>query len=48
MGIPSLAAFKKSETMGYNLIFSLSEQIDGQFEFSNDNGTQFVLHFPSI
>jgi two-component sensor histidine kinase len=46
IGMPPIEEVKNRNTMGYNLIASLSEQIDGQFEYVNANGTQFALHFP--
>jgi|GEM_PF-2335007 len=46
VGMPPIEEVKNRNTMGYNLIASLSEQIDGQFEYINANGTQFALHFP--
>ena len=46
VGMPPIEEVKNRNTMGYNLIASLSEQIDGKFEYVNANGTQFALHFP--
>lgn len=46
IGMPPIEEVKNRNTMGYNLIASLSEQLDGKFEYVNADGTQFALHFP--
>lgn len=46
VGMPPIKKIATSNTMGFNLITSLTEQIDGHFEYINSNGTQFVLYFP--
>jgi two-component sensor histidine kinase len=35
----------KSATMGMNLITSLVEQIDGNLEYENKNGSRFLITF---
>lgn len=37
---------EKEESLGFMLIESLVQQIDGTFEFVNNNGACFVLRFP--
>ena len=39
------ADYKKKQSLGVTVIESLSEQLDGSFNFSNDNGTCFELNF---
>lgn len=38
---------EKEESLGFMLIESLVQQIDGTFEFANNNGACFVLRFPT-
>lgn len=38
--------FSESDTMGMMLIYSLSEQVDGECQFENKQGTVFTLNFP--
>lgn len=37
--------YEKRESLGLTVIQSLSEQIEGDYKFSNDNGTCFELNF---
>jgi two-component sensor histidine kinase len=37
--------YKKKQSLGVTVIESLSEQLDGSFNFSNNNGTCFELKF---
>lgn len=43
IGLPS--NYKEKQSLGVTVIESLSEQLDGSFTFSNDNGTCFELKF---
>lgn len=43
VGLP--ADYKNKQSLGVTVIESLSEQLDGSFTFSNDNGTCFELKF---
>lgn len=43
-GLPD-SAFSKANSLGIELIKSLSEQIDGTYEFKNENGSRFTLKF---
>lgn len=44
-GLPVEEAMNKN-TLGLEIIRSLSEQLDGQYEFGNENGFTFDLKFP--
>ena len=37
--------YNKKQSLGITVIEALSEQLDGSFNFSNDNGTSFELNF---
>ncbi len=39
--------YNKKQSLGVTVIEALSEQLDGNFSFSNDNGTCFELRFKS-
>ena len=43
IGLPS--DYKEKQSLGVTVIESLSEQLDGSFNFSNNNGTCFELKF---
>ena len=43
VGLPE--EYKQKQSLGVTVIESLSEQLDGNFTFSNDNGTCFELKF---
>lgn len=48
-GIPEGFLPEKSETLGFTIIQSLSEQLDGKFTYgSSENGTQMKVNFPVI
>ena len=40
-----IQSIEKEKTLGMSLIHSLTEQIDGQVDFSNQNGTQIQIKF---
>ena len=39
--------FRNTETLGLQLICTLTEQLDGHIELDRDNGTKFTIAFPS-
>jgi len=46
IGIPGEINLENPESLGIKLIHTLSEQLDAEAEFSNENpGTKFALHF---
>lgn len=44
-GVGLSPEFEKSESLGITVIQSLSEQLEGVYKFTNDNGTRFELNF---
>ncbi len=45
IGIPADVDLHKSQTLGLQLIKSLTEQIDGEIALERDNGTTFIIKF---
>jgi PAS domain S-box-containing protein len=45
IGIPDNVDFHQSETLGLQLISSLTDQIDGEIELKRDQGTKFIIKF---
>ncbi len=45
-GFPEGFNFESTSSLGLNLIRILSQQIDGKYQFSNQQGASFVLEFP--
>lgn len=48
IGIPQSIDFKKAETLGFQLINSLVNQLDGQIEMHTNNGTTFTVKFKEL
>lgn len=44
-GIPDEIDIKKTKSLGLRLVRMLSQQLEGEFAFSNDQGTSFELKF---
>ena len=44
-GIGMPKDYKRTDSMGLELVDSLIKQIDGSIEFNNANGTQFKIAF---
>lgn len=47
-GIPAEINFRNSRTLGLQLVCSLTEQIGGDINLNNKNGTKFCIKFPYI
>ena len=45
-GMPAEQDQEDNESLGMMLIESLTQQIDGTYEFANNDGVSFVLRFP--
>jgi two-component sensor histidine kinase len=45
VGFPELLDFRKTESLGLQLINSLVMQLDGSIELKNNNGTEFKIIF---
>ncbi|MBI4813260.1 MAG: PAS domain S-box protein [Methanobacterium sp.] len=48
VGIPEDIDFKKAETLGFQLINSLVNQLDGQIEMHTNNGTSYIVKFKEL
>ena len=48
VGLPEGFDFKNSDSLGLQLVNSLSEQIDAEIELNTDNGTEFKIKFKEI
>jgi two-component system, sensor histidine kinase PdtaS len=44
-GIPENLDFENIDSLGFQLIFSLVEQLDGEIELKRNNGTEFTITF---
>jgi two-component sensor histidine kinase len=45
VGIPENIDFENLDSLGFQLIFSLIEQLDGEIELKGNNGTEFTITF---
>jgi two-component sensor histidine kinase len=45
VGIPENLDFENLDSLGFQLIFSLVEQLDGKIELKGNNGTEFIITF---
>jgi PAS domain S-box-containing protein len=45
VGIPENLDFENLDSLGFQLIFSLVEQLDGEIELDRNNGTEFTIKF---
>ncbi|EKQ55644.1 MAG: PAS domain S-box [Methanobacterium sp. Maddingley MBC34] len=48
VGIPEDIDFEKAETLGFQLINSLTNQLDGQIEMHSNDGTSFIVKFKEL
>jgi PAS domain S-box-containing protein len=48
IGFPKDIDFKKTESLGLQLVNNLVNQIDGEIVFNNDHGTEFKIIFPEL
>jgi two-component sensor histidine kinase len=44
-GFPEDINFKDTETLGLQLVNTLTEQLEGEIFLNKDNGTEFVIKF---
>ena len=47
-GIPEEIRFEEAESLGFQLVSLLIDQIDGYMELKRDNGTEFVIWFNDV
>jgi two-component sensor histidine kinase len=45
IGIPANLDIEDLDTLGMQLVTSLVDQLDGEFELKRDNGTEFTMKF---
>ncbi|MDY9927174.1 PAS domain S-box protein [Methanosarcina sp.] len=45
LGIPENLNFENLDSLGFQLIVSLVEQLDGELELNRNNGTEFIITF---
>jgi two-component sensor histidine kinase len=45
IGIPEYIGFKDIDSLGLQLVTTLVEQLDGEYELKRDNGTEFIIRF---
>ena len=48
VGLPAGIDLRKSNTLGMSLVFTLAEQIGGEFTIESSNGAEFLLRFRDI
>jgi PAS domain S-box-containing protein len=48
IGFPETIDFKNTDSLGLQLVNSLTDQIDGEIELNNDNGTEFKIVFNEL
>lgn len=48
VGIPNKIDFRNTDSLGLQLIISLTEQIDGNIELDSSNGTKFIITFREL
>ncbi len=45
VGLPKNFKFEKNDSLGIQLVYSLTEQLDGTIQVESDNGTTFLINF---
>jgi len=48
IGFPEYIDFQNTDSLGLQLINSLTSQIDGEIELDRNNGTEFKIKFPEV
>ena len=48
IGISNKIDFRNTDSLGMQLIISLTEQIDGNIELDSSNGTKFIITFKEL
>ncbi|MTK64767.1 MAG: PAS domain S-box protein [Methanobacterium sp.] len=48
IGFPETIDFKNTDSLGLQLVNSLTDQIDGEIELNNSNGTEFRIQFKEL
>jgi two-component sensor histidine kinase len=45
VGLPENFKFEKTDSLGVQLVYSLTEQLDGTIQVISDGGTTFLINF---
>lgn len=45
-GLPPGLDYRETETLGLQLVYTLTEQLRGEIELAADNGCRFDIRFP--
>jgi two-component sensor histidine kinase len=45
VGLPENFKFEKNDSLGVQLVYSLTEQLDGTIEVNSEKGTSFLITF---
>jgi two-component sensor histidine kinase len=48
IGFPEDLDYKNTESLGLQIVNSLTDQIDGQIKLDNNNGTEFKITFNEL
>ncbi|NND94443.1 MAG: hypothetical protein HKN45_06215 [Flavobacteriales bacterium] len=48
VGVPKEWKLEENETLGIQLVYTLTEQLDGDIEFSGERGTKYLITFDRI
>jgi two-component sensor histidine kinase len=48
VGFPKGLDFRKTETLGMQIVNTLASQIDASVELDQENGTRFTIHFQEV
>ena len=48
VGFPENLDFRKTETLGMQIVSTLVDQIDGSIELTRKMGTEFIIHFEEV
>jgi two-component sensor histidine kinase len=48
VGFPENLDFRKTETLGMQIVSTLVNQIDGSIELAREMGTEFIIHFEEV
>lgn len=48
IGIPENLDIENLDSLGFQLVTSLVDQLDGEFELKRDKGTEFIIKFTVI
>ncbi|MGB7294855.1 MAG: ATP-binding protein, partial [Candidatus Aminicenantales bacterium] len=48
VGFPENLDFRKTETLGMQIVSTLVRQIDGSIDLAKEKGTEFTIHFEEV